>query len=45
MAFVESTTLVEDVLKPTTKNRPILVVNMWGGRNIIEVALVSFCVL
>jgi hypothetical protein len=33
---------VEDVMKPTMKKRHVLVVNVWGGGNITEVALVSF---
>jgi hypothetical protein len=33
--------IVEDLLKPTVKNSSILVVNVWGNGNIIEVALVS----
>jgi hypothetical protein len=34
--------IVEDVIKPTMKKRRILVVNVWGGGNITEVALISF---
>jgi hypothetical protein len=34
--------VVEDVMKPTMKKRHVLVVNVWGGGNITEVALVSF---
>jgi hypothetical protein len=34
--------VVEDVMKPTMKKMCVLVVNAWGGGNIIEVALVSF---
>jgi hypothetical protein len=34
--------VVEDVMKPTMKKRRILVVNVWGGGNITEVALISF---
>jgi hypothetical protein len=34
--------VVEDVMKPTMKKRCVLVVNVWGGGNITEVALVSF---
>jgi hypothetical protein len=34
--------VVEDIMKPTMKKRRVLVVNVWGGRNITEVALVSF---
>jgi hypothetical protein len=34
--------VVEDVMKPTIKKRRVLVVNVWGGRNITEFALVSF---
>jgi hypothetical protein len=33
--------VVEDVMKPTMKKKRILVVNVWGGGNITEVALVS----
>jgi hypothetical protein len=34
--------VVEDVMKPTMKKMCVLVVNVWGGGNITEVALVSF---
>jgi hypothetical protein len=34
--------VVEDVMKPTMKKKHVLVVNVWGGGNITEVALVSF---
>jgi hypothetical protein len=34
--------VMEDVMKPTMKKRHVLVVNVWGGGNITEVALVSF---
>jgi hypothetical protein len=34
--------VVENVMKPTMKKRHVLVVNVWGGGNITEVALVSF---
>jgi hypothetical protein len=33
--------VVEDVMKPTMKKKRVLVVNVWGGGNITEVALVS----
>jgi hypothetical protein len=33
--------VVEDVMKPTMKKKHVLVVNVWGGGNITEVALVS----
>jgi hypothetical protein len=34
--------VVEDIMKPTMKKKCVLVVNVWGGGNITEVALVSF---
>jgi hypothetical protein len=34
--------VVEDIMKPTMKKKHVLVVNVWGGGNITEVALVSF---
>jgi hypothetical protein len=37
--------VVEDVLKSTIKNRPILVVKLWGVGNITKVALVNFIML
>jgi hypothetical protein len=33
--------VVEDVMKPTMKKTRVLVVNVWGGGNITEAALVS----
>jgi hypothetical protein len=33
--------VVEDVMKPTMEKKCLLVVNVWGGGNITEVALVS----
>jgi hypothetical protein len=33
--------VVEDVMRPTMKKKRVLVVNVWGGGNITEVALVS----
>jgi hypothetical protein len=33
--------VVEDVMKPTMKKKHVLVINVWGGGNITEVALVS----
>jgi hypothetical protein len=33
--------VVEDVMKPTMKKNRVLVVNVWGGGNITEAALVS----
>jgi hypothetical protein len=33
--------VVEDVMRPTMKKKRILVVNVWGGGNITEVALVG----
>jgi hypothetical protein len=33
--------VVKDVMKPTMKKKRVLVVNVWGGGNITEVALVS----
>jgi hypothetical protein len=33
--------VMEDVMKPTMKKKRVLVVNVWGGGNITEVALVS----
>lgn len=37
--------VVEGVLKSTIKNRPILIVKLWGGGNITKVALVNFIML
>ena len=34
--------VVEDVMKPTMKKKYVLVVNVWGGGNITEVALINF---
>ena len=33
--------VVEDLLKPTMKNSSILIINVWGDGNIIEVVLIS----
>jgi hypothetical protein len=35
--------VVEKILKSTITSRGILVENLWVGKNITEVALVSFC--